>query len=212
MWFGLSDMDWHAVQVPAAIIAGVISLAVGLVTAFTTLRVAKHRVAADIALAERRMTADIALAERRAAADIALAESRMAVDQKLLELRGQIDRDIGERRATVDERLSEMKANFDRELAEQKARLDNRALFAAEQVAHTLLMHPEWESRTFRIIKARLGGFDDEALRQILVRAGAIRFIGRDGQTGEPTERWGLLDRNRKLLTPVDDEPETAEP
>ena len=148
----------------------------------------------------------LAVAKRRAVADIARAERWLAVDQKLVELKGEIDRDAGQRRAVIDETLSRIKINFDREVAEQKARLDNRTLFAAEQVSHSLMMHPEWKSRTFRIIKARLGGFDDDALRQILVRAGAIRLRGRDG-----TERWGLLDRNRDTLMGFDAAPKQAE-
>ena len=155
-------MDWVSASVSAAIVAGVVSLVGGFITAAVTIRVARQRA---------------------------------GVDERLAQLKGEIDRDVAQRRAVVDERLSQIRATFEKELAEQKARLDNRTLYAAEQVAHSLLMHPEWKSRTFRIIQARLGGFDDDALRQILVRAGAIRLIGRDG-----TERWGLLDRNRDSL------------
>jgi hypothetical protein len=167
-------MDWVSASVSAAIVAGIVSLLSGFITAAVTIRVARQRA---------------------------------GVDERLAELKGEIHRDVAQRRAVVDERLSEMRASFEKELAEQKERLDNRTLFAAEQVAHSLLMHPEWKSRTFRIIKARLGGFDDDAFRQILVRAGAIRLTGRDG-----TERWGLLDRNRDLLvgfetrTPAEEE------
>jgi hypothetical protein len=102
---------------------------------------------------------------------------------------------IANRRNALDEKLAKLRGEFEQALAEQKARLDNRALFAAERVAHTLLMHPEWKSRTFRIIKARIGGFDDDSLRQILVRAGAIRTTGQKEE-----ERWGLLERNKDSL------------
>lgn len=99
------------------------------------------------------------------------------------------------RRAKVDEKLATLKLQFDSELVKQKAQLDNRATFAAERVAHELLMHPEWKMRTFDRIKVKLGGFEDDKLRQILVQAGAVRFIGEN-----EVEYWGLLDRNREKL------------
>ena len=61
----------------------------------------------------------------------------------------------------------------------------------AEQVARQLLETRE-AKRTFTAIKARLGGFSDENLRQILVRAGAIRFERKKDEA----EMWGLLHRN----------------
>ncbi|QKS49803.1 hypothetical protein HUE56_04520 (plasmid) [Azospirillum oryzae] len=120
---------------------------------------------------------------------------RAMVDEKLARLKGEIDQNLGARRAVVDERLATLKAQLDRELAEQKAFLENKALFAAERVAHELLMHPQWEQRSFSAIKAKLGGFEDDRLRQILVQAGAIRFMVRNNE-----EFWGLLDRNRHNL------------
>ncbi len=65
----------------------------------------------------------------------------------------------------------------------------------AEAVALALLRHPKWALRSFDKIKARLGGFDDDELRRILVRAGAVRFRAMDGE-----EYWGLLRRNRRYL------------
>lgn len=53
-----------------------------------------------------------------------------------------------------------------------------------------------WEQRSFEEIKKKIGGFeDDNELRRLLVRAGAIRFLRKDG-----TEFWGLLSRNKKKL------------
>lgn len=66
----------------------------------------------------------------------------------------------------------------------------------AEGVAKKLLQHRQWPKRSFSKIKLRLGGFDDDELRRILVRAGAVRFVS--PATGE--EFWGLLRRNRKYL------------
>jgi len=102
---------------------------------------------------------------------------------------------LADRRGKLDQRLTEAKGDFERELAELNARLDDRAAYAAERVAHELLMHEKWEQRSFDAIEAKLGGFDPDALRQILVQAGAVRFEGKGGK-----ELWGLLDRNRDKL------------
>jgi hypothetical protein len=50
-----------------------------------------------------------------------------------------------------------------------------RASFMAERVARDLLSYPKANYRTFRIMRHHIGGFGDDELRQILVRAGAIR-------------------------------------
>jgi hypothetical protein len=61
------------------------------------------------------------------------------------------------------------------------------------RVARELMMDSQWRWRSFEVIKHHLGGFDDNELRKILVRAGAIRTKSDDGK-----EVWGLLDRVRK--------------
>src|SRR5664279_5087312 len=66
--------------------------------------------------------------------------------------------------------------------------------FAAEGVARAILMDREWPYRTFRVIKYHLGGFTDDELRQLLIRAGGIRL------TAGGQEVWGLLTRNRDYL------------
>ena len=73
--------------------------------------------------------------------------------------------------------------------------------FASEAAVKTLLEQPEWECRTFDMIKKRLGGFDDDELRKLLVRAGAVRAFRNDERK---TELWGLASRNPKLLTNED--------
>ena len=70
-----------------------------------------------------------------------------------------------------------------------------RTEFMAEQVAKQLLESEKWEKRTFEAIERRLGGFEKDELRKILVRAGAVRFEGQEGK-----ELWGLLSRNKDDL------------
>jgi hypothetical protein len=89
-------------------------------------------------------------------------------------------------------------------LSERKLQREHRLDFAAESVARALLMDDRWRLRSFRVIQHHLGGFEENILRQILVRAGAIRFKSRGGK-----ELWGLLERNRDRLgmETVDSEP-----
>ena len=61
---------------------------------------------------------------------------------------------------------------------------------SAERAARNLLECTTWKRRTFDTLKYHLGGFEDDELRKILIRAGAIRFE-------EDVETWGLLERNK---------------
>jgi hypothetical protein len=76
-------------------------------------------------------------------------------------------------------------------IQERKLRRDYRLEFMAENAARELLECEKWEKRSFVAIKSRLGGFDDDELRKVLVRAGAVRFTGANRE-----ELWGLLKRN----------------
>ena len=77
-------------------------------------------------------------------------------------------------------------------IQERKLRTHLRTEFMAEEVARTLLEDERWKKRSFVEIQKRLGGFEDNELRKILVRAGAVRFVSE-----EEKELWGLLSRNR---------------
>jgi hypothetical protein len=63
--------------------------------------------------------------------------------------------------------------------------------FMAEETALHFLSHKGYTDRTFDVLKKHLGGFEDNDLRKILVRAGAVR-VSRDG---DDTEYWRLLSR-----------------
>ena len=62
----------------------------------------------------------------------------------------------------------------------------------AQAATKELLESADWEKRSFEIIKTRLGGFEDDELRKILVSVGAVRFKDGDGK-----ELWGLRSRNK---------------
>lgn len=62
--------------------------------------------------------------------------------------------------------------------------------FMAEGTARHFLSHKGYTDRSFETLSKHLGGFSDDELRKILVRAGAIRTFREDG-----TEWWRLLSR-----------------
>mgnify|MGYP000893371670 CR=1 FL=1 len=63
----------------------------------------------------------------------------------------------------------------------------------AEKTALHYLNHQGYRDRSFELLAKRLGGFEGNELRKILVRAGAVRYTRQDG-----TEWWRLLSRNEK--------------
>jgi hypothetical protein len=67
-------------------------------------------------------------------------------------------------------------------IQERKLRADLRTEVMAEEAVKQLLKSPQWRMRSFDEIKRRTGGFEDDELRKILVRAGAVRFAGEDGR------------------------------
>ena len=75
---------------------------------------------------------------------------------------------------------------------------------SAQRVAFELMSHEKWSLRSFKVIRHHLGGFDDNELRKILVRTGAIRFMSKNGE-----ELWGLVERNRNRLgvTQINEDP-----
>ena len=61
----------------------------------------------------------------------------------------------------------------------------------AEKTALHYLNHKGYTDRSFEMLSQRLGGFEGNELRKILVRAGAVRYIRADG-----SEWWRLLSRH----------------
>jgi hypothetical protein len=82
-----------------------------------------------------------------------------------------------------------------RRLQDSRLRTELRTEFMAEEAIRALLMHDRWRKRNFTEIKRRIRGFDDNALRQLLVRSGAVAFTGRNDE-----ELWGLRERNPQDL------------
>ena len=67
--------------------------------------------------------------------------------------------------------------------------------FMAEETARHFLSHKSFTDRSFDTLRNHLGGFEDDELRKILVRAGAIRVFREDG-----SEWWRLLSRMDEFI------------
>ena len=71
----------------------------------------------------------------------------------------------------------------------------HRTDFMAETTARHFLEHKGFTDRSFETLRNHLGGFQDDELRKILVRAGAVRIIRDDG-----SEWWRLLSRMDEFI------------
>ena len=69
-------------------------------------------------------------------------------------------------------------------------REENKTEFMAETTVKHYLSHKGYTDRSFQTLKKAIGGFEDDELRKILVRAGAIRIFREDG-----SEWWRSLGR-----------------
>jgi hypothetical protein len=67
--------------------------------------------------------------------------------------------------------------------------------FMAEETVRHFLSHKSFTDRSFETLRNALGGFSDDELRKILVRAGAIRVFRDDG-----SEWWRLLSRMEEYI------------
>ena len=71
----------------------------------------------------------------------------------------------------------------------------HRTEFMAEETARVFLSHKGFTDRSFETLRTHLGGFEDDELRKILVRAGAMRVYRADG-----SEWWRLLSRMDEFI------------
>jgi len=74
-------------------------------------------------------------------------------------------------------------------------RAQHKTEFMAEETARHFLSHQSFTDRSFDTLRQHLGGFEDDELRKILVRAGAMRIYREDG-----TEWWRLLSRMDEFI------------
>jgi hypothetical protein len=74
-------------------------------------------------------------------------------------------------------------------------RAQHKTEFAAEETARMLLSHRSFTDRSFEALQRALGGFEEDELRKILVRAGAMRVYREDG-----SEWWRLVSRMDEFI------------
>lgn len=88
-----------------------------------------------------------------------------------------------------------LRTELDNTLAAQQHRLETelRTEFMAEEALRRLLLETR-PLRTFTAIKRRVRGFEDDELRQLLVRAGALCYERRR----DKAELWGLRERTEE--------------
>jgi len=72
---------------------------------------------------------------------------------------------------------------------------ENKTETMAEQTVRYYLKEEGFYERSFDHLKTKLGGFEANEVRRILVRAGAVRFIRKDVKPGEKDEFWCLVER-----------------
>ncbi len=80
-------------------------------------------------------------------------------------------------------------------IQERRLKQELKTEFMAEKAVNNLLTDGRWKKRSFEEIKKHIGGFGDDELRKILVRAGAVRF-----EKDKGGELWGLISRNKDEL------------
>lgn len=79
-------------------------------------------------------------------------------------------------------------------LTEQKLRHEYKTDFKVESAVRKL-MQKGFALRSFSLIKYHIRGFEDDELKQLLLRSGCICFRVIKG-----VEYWGLLEENEELL------------
>jgi hypothetical protein len=99
----------------------------------------------------------------------------------------------------VSEELHDQRERLHAELESQRERLraELRTEFMAEEALRSLLEHPTWKYRSFDAIRKKVRGFDDDELRRLLIRSGALCFELR----ADKREMWGLRSRNEDKVT-----------
>lgn len=98
--------------------------------------------------------------------------------------------------------LQKDRASTDLEIALEAVKTEHMA----EKTAQHFLSHKGYTDRSFNLLRERLGGFEDDELRRILVRAGAIRYTRGNGD-----EYWRLLSREPEAIARAKEKGERTE-
>ena len=96
-------------------------------------------------------------------------------------------------------------ARFAANKEKEKLREELKLEYSIETAIVQLLSEQGWDKRSFKAIKSHIRGFDDDTLRQHLVRAGAVAFESSNEHSDQAElEQWGLLEKNKIYLAKAD--------
>ena len=95
---------------------------------------------------------------------------------------------IQERKLQAEKEKIKEQFQREREKLEEQYKTERRADVALSK----FLNHVKFKRRSFSYIREKMGGFEDDELRKMLVRNGAVRVMGDKG-----IEWWELLNEYR---------------
>lgn len=75
------------------------------------------------------------------------------------------------------------------QLQKNKFEKEFKTQLMADKALEEFLNHIKFKRRSFKFIRKKMGGFKDDELRKMLVRAGAVRSYSKTGK-----EWWELLE------------------
>lgn len=121
---------------------------------------------------------------------VSLAVSLITAASSMWLQRNKAKSDLESQRLAIE--LEREKFAAERKQLEDQIRLEEQAAGAVR----SLLGEDRFKLRSFELLKRRIGGIrDDDELRRLLLRSGALRFQSRTGE-----EQWGLRERNTDRL------------
>lgn len=112
-----------------------------------------------------------------------------------------------EQKLRHDAELQRVQQSHAHKIQQERLRQELRTEYMAEQAIIRLLSVEHWKQRSFSELSRRIGGFEENQLRRLLVRSGALRFKDDEGP-----EFWGLLHRNEdRIAMPARESPDAAQ-
>jgi len=88
----------------------------------------------------------------------------------------------------IQERSLRRQFEIEKQKLEQQFKLEIKTDIALTK----FLNHVKFKRRSFKFMSQKLGGFDDDELRRMLVRNGAVRSYGKNNE-----EWWELLEESK---------------
>ncbi|WP_436516391.1 hypothetical protein [Ekhidna sp. To15] len=106
-------------------------------------------------------------------------------------LSGLITYIIQERKLQAEKSKIREQFDLEREKLEEQYKTER----SADAALSKFLRHVKFRRRSFSFIKSKMGGFEDEELRRMLIRNGAIRSY--EKKANKNIEWWELLEQSK---------------